>query len=133
MPLFRVLLCLVAFALPFASVHADARLDTRLGLSVDQARQVNEVEARYRKTFASQRQAFNRESRALRRARIANDSAEISRLEGVMQGMEDGLIKTRAEWDDAIRALLTPDQIPEFEKHVQERKNMVGRRTDPTY
>jgi Spy/CpxP family protein refolding chaperone len=133
MRLLPMLFLSAALALPGAPALADARLDTRLALSVDQARQVNEVEARYRRVWASARQEFNRESRALRRARLANDGAEIARLEGVTGAMESDLIRTRAEWDDAIRALLTPSQMLEFEQHVRERKEMVGRRTDATY
>lgn len=127
------LLCFMSLMLSFSTARADARLDQRLGLSIDQARAVDEVESRYRRAFASERQEFNRESRALRRARLAHDKAEIERLEPLTQSMQDGLIRLRAEWDDAIRAQLSPEQLPEFEQHVLERKQMAGRRSDPTY
>lgn len=125
--------CLLALCLGSAPAHADARLDTRLGLSVEQTHQVNGIQARYRTVWSSKREDFNRESRALRRARIAADSAEIARLEGVTKALEDDLIQTRAQWDEEIRTQLLPAQLPEFEKHVRERKEMVGRRTDKTY
>lgn len=109
---------------------ADTPLTTALALSMDQSRAVNEIEAGYRKQFASQRQEFNRESRALRRARLAFDSAETARLEGVTEGLRQGLIRLRQAWDDEIRTQLTAPQKLAFEAHVEQRRQMAGSSRD---
>jgi hypothetical protein len=110
--------------------HADAPLASALGLDVAQARQVDVLEARHRKDFASLRQEFNRESRALRRARIAHDAAETARLEAVTGTMRQALTRMRAEHDAAIRAILRPDQSLRFDAHIAEREQMRGSSRD---
>ncbi|MBK8068403.1 MAG: hypothetical protein IPK27_12480 [Rhodanobacteraceae bacterium] len=49
------------------------------------------IEASYRNDFAALRQGYNRESRALRRVRLAGDSSEIQRLTAVTADMREQL------------------------------------------
>ena len=109
---------------------ADQPLASALGLSTEQARKVNVVEARYRKQFASQRQGFNRDSRALRRARLANDGAETVRLEQVTEQQRQGLIDLRQQWDDEIRRQLSGQQLSAFDAHIERRRRMAGSSRD---
>jgi Spy/CpxP family protein refolding chaperone len=109
---------------------ADAALDKRLGLDPAQARQLAAIEAEYRRDFASVRQDYNRESRALRRARLANDSAEVGRLTGVTEGLRQQLMALRVAQDERIVALLRPEQRPLFDHYVAERRQMVGSSRD---
>lgn len=128
----RCMILAFSFLLLFAAGDsaADQPLASALGLSTEQARKVNDVEARYRKQFAAQRQEFNRESRALRRARLAYDSAEMARLEQVTETMRQGLVGLRQRWDDDIRAELTGDQLSAFEAHIELRRQMAGSSRD---
>ena len=83
----------LAFALTTSSALADAPLVSALGLDATQARQVDTLQASHRKAFAAKRQAFNRESRALRRARIAHDATETARLESSIEAMRADLTR----------------------------------------
>lgn len=129
-PFFIVLALFVALCQPVKPVHADAPLASTLGLDMDQARQVDQIQARQRKEFASRRQDYNRESRALRRARIANDAAETARLTALTDAMRADLTRLRAQHDDEIRALLRPEQARRFDAWIAERQQMRGSSRD---
>ena len=124
-----VCLALAAGLRPIAA-YADEPLKTALALDVDQARQVAEMQARHRKQFAVGRQAFNTESRALRRARLANDAAEIARLESLTESMRAELTAMRADHDAEIRGVLRPDQSGLFDAHIARRQQMRGSSRD---
>ncbi len=113
-----------------ATVIADAALDRRLQLDPAQARQLATIEAEYRREFASVRQDHNREARALRRARLANDSAEVERLTAVTEALRQQLTALRVAQDEGIVALLRPEQRPLFDDYVAERRQMVGSSRD---
>lgn len=113
-----------------AAAFADESLQTALALDVDQARQVGEMQARHRKQFAAGRQAYNAESRALRRARLANDAAEIARLESLTESMRADLTAMRAGHDAEIRRVLRPDQSGLFDAHIVKRQQMRGSSRD---
>jgi hypothetical protein len=125
-----MLLLLTTIGLMPFSAQADAPLGPALGLDVAQARQVDALQARHRKEFASGRQDFNRESRALRRARLANDAGEIARLEALTEAMRTELTALRAAHDDEIRALLRADQSVRFDAYIAERRQMRGSSRD---
>lgn len=128
----RLLLLSVALvlALPLSPALADAPLATALALDVNQAREVAALEAAHRKTFAAGRGEFNRESRALRRARLAYDAAETARLEQVVEAMRADLTRMRQAHDDDIRRLLRPDQSQRFDAHIAQRQQMRGSSRD---
>ena len=122
---------LLAIALLWSTAApADASLSARLGLDIDQSRQLAAIEADYRREFASLRQVYNRESRALRRARLANDSAEMARLTTVTEGLRQQLIDLREAQDARIAALLRPEQQARFVAYVEERRQMAGSSRD---
>lgn len=109
---------------------ADESLHSSLALSMDQARSVEAVQAQYRRTFGAKREEFNRESRKLRRARLAKDSAAIAQQEPVVAALQDELRKIRASENDAIRRLLTPAQQQKFEAVLLQRRAMHGSSRD---
>jgi Spy/CpxP family protein refolding chaperone len=117
----------LALAQPAA---ADQSLESALGLSRDQAHAVMAVEAKYRREFAAKRGDFNRESRVLRRAHIARDSAAIARQEPVVAALQQELRQIREAENVQIRALLTPEQRARFETVLQQRKAMHGSSRD---
>jgi len=112
------------------SLMADASLKGTLGLSVDQARAVDTIQARYHKPFASKRQEQNQELRKLRRARIANDSKLMAELEVVTQRLHQELRQIQLNEDDDIRKVLTAEQKVKFEGYLKLRKEMVGSSRD---
>lgn len=118
-------LCLVP-----AHACADADLVSRLALDTTQARQLNTIEAEYRREFASLRQEHNRQARALRRAKLANDAGEIARLEAVTTELRSQLKAMRVAQDARITALLRPEQQPLFVAYVEERRQMKGSSRD---
>lgn len=117
----------LALAQPAA---ADQSLESALGLSRDQAHAVMAVEAKHRPLFAAKRGDFNRESRVLRRAHIARDSAAIAKQEPVVAALQQELRQIREAENEQIRALLTPAQRARFETVLQQRKAMHGSSRD---
>ena len=111
-------------------IWADASLDTQLGLDAGQSRQLAAIEATYRRDFASVRQEYNRQSRALRRARIANDSDEIARLGSVTESLGAQLAEMREAQDRRIVSLLRVDQQAKFDAYRKERQQMLGSSRD---
>jgi Spy/CpxP family protein refolding chaperone len=122
-----MLLCALCWS---AASHADAALKSRLQLDNDQARQVEQIQAEQRKSFAAKRGEFNRESRALRRARLASDSAEIARLTAVTEALRSELRQMRDAEDASIAALLSPEQQVWFSDYQAERRQMAGSSRD---
>lgn len=112
------------------AARADAPLKTALDLDVPQAREVDAMQARHRQQIASRRQDYNRESRALRRARLANDAGEIARLEALTDAMRAEITALRAAHDDEIRAVLRPDQSRRYDAWLAERAQMRGSSRD---
>ena len=113
-----------------AAGHADAALKSRLQLDMDQARRVDQIQAEHRKSFAARRGDFNRESRALRRARLANDSAEITRLTATTEALRAELKQDRDSEDAKIAALLSAEQLVLFDDYRAERSQMAGSSRD---
>ncbi|MBI4905537.1 MAG: Spy/CpxP family protein refolding chaperone [Acidobacteria bacterium] len=111
-------------------VLADAPLKTALGLDIEQARRIDEIQSIYRRQYAAKREVHNREERALRRARIANDSKQIAVQEKIVSELKAELRQITASEDGAIRKLLTPEQSKKFDDHIKTRNNMVGSSRD---
>jgi Spy/CpxP family protein refolding chaperone len=109
---------------------ADESLESALGLSRDQAHAVMAIEKKYRPVFAAKRGEFNRESRVLRRAHIARDSAAIAKQEPVVAELQQELRKIREAENEQIRTVLTPAQRARFETVLQQRKAMHGSSRD---
>lgn len=124
------LLLIGSLSLGTMSAQADAPLSTALELSVEQAHEVKQIQARYRKEFAATRGDYNRESRALRRARGASDAQEIARLEQVTEQLAAELSRIRAAEDAEIRAQLDDGQQLAFEAYIAQRQAMVGSSRD---
>ena len=112
------------------AAYADAPLKSKLGLDMDQAKVVAEIQSEYRKSKRSVRQELNREARKLRRARSANDSAAVATQEQIVARLEGEMRTQILSEDDAIREVLTPAQLAKFEAYVQQRNDMVGSSRD---
>lgn len=123
-------LILLSLALGAVMLLADQSLKSALGLSMDQARQVDQIQSEYRLKFAAKRQDHNRELRRLRRARIANDSRQVAELEKVTDALLGDLRQIRASEDDEIRKVLNSEQRKKFEDYRKLRKEMVGSSRD---
>ena len=125
-----VALTVIGFALVTQAALADAPLKSKLGLDTEQAKAVAEIQARHRAEMRSERGAFNRESRALRRAKAANDSDLIEKQEQVVAELQEKMAQRILAEDAEIRKLLNPEQLKKFEAYIEERNNMVGSSRD---
>lgn len=105
---------------------ADTPLEKALGLGHDQARVVMDIQAKFRPVFAAKRGEFNRESRVLRRAHIARDSAAIAKQEPVVAALRQELRNIREDENAQIRKTLTPAQREQFEVVLQKRRAQHG-------
>ena len=110
--------------------YADARLEKTLGLDTNQARQVQQIQKKYRREFSSKRQELNRELRKLRRARIANDSRTMAQQERITAKLEEELRQIRTRENDQIRRVLSSAQRAQFEDVIQQRRAAVGSSRD---
>jgi Spy/CpxP family protein refolding chaperone len=123
-------LLLLGLTILGGSAPADAPLETALGLDIEQARQVDEIQMVHRRQYAAQRGKTNTEERKLRRARIANDSEQIAILEQVTEDMKAELRQIKASEDAEIRKLLTPEQNEKFDAYIERREAMAGSSRD---
>ncbi len=121
---------LAALLLLSQAAYADAPLKQVLGLEMDQAKLVDEIQAQYRKDFRGKRGDYHREQRALRRAKSANDSEAVAKLEPVVAGLKAELREIILSTDDEVRAVLNPGQLVKFEEYVVTRNNMPGSSRD---
>jgi len=109
---------------------ADPSLKSALGLDIEQARQVDMIEAKYRKPSAAKRQQRDAELRKLRRARLANDSQGIAEQEAIAARLHEEFRQIHFARNDEIRAVLKPEQKDRFEKHLVAMKEMHGSSRD---
>ena len=124
----------LATVFAFSSLsHADAPLHKALGLNMDQARQVKQIEANYRKQMRPVRSDLKREERKLRRARSDFDSATVAQQEKIIARLAASFRQIRMNADDQIRRVLTPTQKQAFEGYIQQRQSMVGSSRDAKY
>jgi Spy/CpxP family protein refolding chaperone len=127
----RNLLFVLLTLLTFSGVSlADAPLKSKLGLSVDQAKQVQVIQKKYRPDFRAKRQELKKEQRKLRRARADNDSNAIAELEPVTATLAGELKQIRENENAEIRQVLTPEQNKKFDDVLKERRAMVGSSRD---
>ncbi|MBL8211326.1 MAG: hypothetical protein JNK87_11470 [Bryobacterales bacterium] len=108
---------LLALLVGAATLFADQTLKAALDLTMDQARQTDQIQAVYRRQFAAKRTERNTELRKLRRARIANDSAQVVEHEKVTEARLNDLRRIRAAEDAAIEKLLTLEQRQKSEAY----------------
>ena len=109
---------------------ADASLEHALGLSVEQAATASDIQQRYRESMRSIRGELNRESRALRRARLANDAELTARQASIVAGLEERMRRHILDEDAEIRAVLEAEQLAMFERYIERRDAMVGSSRD---
>jgi len=119
-----LLLVVGALFLAGGVAQADPTLKAKLSLTMEQAKQVDDIQKKYRKPFAAKRQEYNKEMRALRRANIANDSAGVARQEKITAKLRAELVAMRKKENDEIRAVLTPAQREKFEQLFAENRGM---------
>ncbi len=111
-------------------VHADARLEKKLSMEIDQAKQTQETQKKYRKKFSTKRQQLHRKSRKLRSARKNNNSIVIAQQEQVTAQLQRELEQICLNENSEIRSILTLDQFEKFEEFIQQRRDGVGSSRD---
>lgn len=127
---FQLLLVFTTAMLLAGASFADAPLKSSLGLNVEQAHQVKAIQKSFRRQFSSVRQQLHREQRKLRRAKNADDSALIDRLQHAVAELESQLRAVRTAENAQIRQLLTPGQQQQFDDVIRQRREAVGSSRD---
>jgi Spy/CpxP family protein refolding chaperone len=124
----------VAFAgclfLLAGTAYADAPLKSALGLDVEQAAQVAKIEEQARDAIRPLRTELNREERALRRARLADDSQAIAKQEALIEPLRRKFAAIHEAETKQIRAMLTPEQNTKYDKWLKTRDEMAGSSRD---
>ena len=126
----QALAILAISLLATSHVSADAPLKKKLGLSVDQAREVQAIQKKYRRPFAAKRGELHKEQRKLRRARSANDSVMIKKQTAVTTKLEQELRQIRINENAQIRTVLDDAQKAKFEEVIKARRQMAGSSRD---
>lgn len=112
------------------AVFADAPLKSTLALDLEQAAKVDVIQKEARDAVRPVREALNREERALRRAKIANDAGAITRQETLIAPLREQLAAIFGKETELIRALLTPEQKTRYEEYLKIRDEMAGSSRD---
>ena len=123
-------LFMIAFLVLPMAVYADAPISEAVELSAEQARAVSEIQSEARLAFAAVRSDHHRIRRALRRATYDNDPVQVEVLSAEVSRLEAAMSEMRAAEDAEISALLTPDQMPDYDAWLFERDAMVGSSRD---
>jgi Spy/CpxP family protein refolding chaperone len=109
---------------------ADQPLKSALGLSMDQAKAVYDIEMKHQKPFAAKRQERNAERRKMVRTKLANDSKLMAEQERIVDRLTAELRQIQMTEDAEIRRLLTPEQSKKFDDYLKLRREMKGSSRD---
>lgn len=109
---------------------ADARLNSKLGLSPDQAAKVQAIQKKYRKQVQRPRQEYNRITRAQYRAERANDTAKEAQLKKEAEKYKLQVRSLKKAEQNEIRAVLNAEQKKKYEAELDRRRNMAGSNRD---
>lgn len=129
----RTMIGIATLVLASTSAMADRTWESALGLSMDQARQVKDIEMKYRKPYTEKRGKYMNERRWMRQAMVDKDAAKVAKQEEIVAGLEDELRTIRNAEHAEIRALLTPEQGVKFEQELKLRKEMKGSSRDENF
>jgi len=110
--------------------HADRPLKSALDLNTEQAATVAAIQKEARNAMRKPRGDLHRKQRELRRAKSANDSASIARLETEILPLQEKMKQVHDEEERKIRPVLTPEQTKKYDQWLKERDEMVGSSRD---
>jgi len=110
--------------------HADRPLKSALDLNTEQAAKVAAIQSQARNAMRKPRGELHRKQRELRRAKVANDSAAIARLEKEIPPLQEKMKQVHDEEESKIRSLLTPEQAQKYDQWLKERDAMAGSSRD---
>lgn len=127
---FIILSVLSSLLLFSSSGYADAPLHKSLGLDIEQAKQVKDIQAKYRSQIRPVRSELHREQRKLRRAKKDFDSATIVQQEKIIPTLQAKFKQIQESENTEIRALLTPEQSVKFDTVLDQRKEAIGSSRD---
>lgn len=119
-----LLFCILAGVAGTAA--ADATLKSALGLSMEQAHAVTEIEKAHRPAYIAKRGEYTREARWLRNATSRNEVAEVARREPIVAQLAAELKQLRDDQDAAIRTVLDDSQQLKFDDYIELRRTMYG-------
>jgi Spy/CpxP family protein refolding chaperone len=126
----KILMVLVVMG---ASMMADAPLKSALGLSMDQAKAVDEIKAKFQKPYIAKRHDLTNEERWMRAARVKNNSKEVAERQKTVERLAAEFKAIQMAEDAEIRKVLTPEQNKKFDDYLKLRQEMKGASRDARY
>lgn len=126
----RIGLVLVVMAM---SLVADASLKTALGLSMDQAREVELIQKKHQKPYIAKRHELTNNERWLRAAKVKNDSKKVAEQEVIVKRLAAEFKAIQMSEDAEIRKVLNAEQNRKFDEYIKLRQEMKGPSRDARY
>jgi len=126
----RIFLVLVVMV---SSMFGDARLKEALGLSMDQARVVDEIQKKYQKPYIAKRGELTNNERWMRAAAMKNDSKKVAEQEAIVKKLAAEFKAIQMEEDAEIRKVLNAEQNNKFDDYIKLRQKMKGSSRDARY
>jgi hypothetical protein len=116
-----------------SSMFGDARLKEALGLSMDQARVVDEIQKKYQKPYIAKRGELTNNERWMRAAAMKNDSKKVAEQEAIVKKLAAEFKAIQMEEDAEIRKVLNAEQNNKFDDYIKLRQKMKGSSRDARY
>lgn len=126
----RIGLVLAVMAL---SLMADARLKEALGLTMDQARAVEEIQKKHQKPYVAKRGELTNNERWMRAAAAQNDSKKVAEQEVIVKRLAAEFKAIQMSEDAEIRKVLNAEQNKKFDDYIKLRQEMKGSSRDARY
>ncbi len=111
----------------------DASLKQALGLNMDQARTVDEIQKKHQKPYIAKRHELTNNERWLRAAKVKNDSKKVAEQEVIVQRLAAEFKAIQMSEDAEIRKVLNPEQNRKFDEYLKLRQEMKGASRDARY
>lgn len=115
------------------SLLADASLKSALGLSMDQAREVELIQKNHQKPYIAKRHELTNNERWLRAAKVANDSKKVAEQEVIVKRLAEEFKQIQMHEDAEIRKVLNAEQNRKFDDYIKLRQEMKGASRDARY
>jgi len=112
-------------------VYSDEPLRSALQLHIDQIQKVKDIQTQSRRAYVIKRQQYDRDKRSLGRAEREDDLLQIEALNISIAVLLRQMRELRDAEDEAIRALLRPEQIAAYDAWLAHRDALFGSSRNP--
>ncbi len=113
-----------------STAYGDAPLKSSLDLNLEQAEQVAKIQKETRNAIRPVRGDLHREERALRRAKIENNSDAVAVQEKLIEPLRAKMKELQEIEVMRIKKLLTSEQNAKYDELLKKRNEMAGSSRD---